>query len=355
MPDSLPPTGGPDSYGGWDLEGLLSGENVWLPERMRPVAGTLASLRAAPMRAELADEAAARAAFRQIMLSSGSGPAWASGGADNARTLIQPAPTADDGPRVVRGPRHSHRRPPRRRLWQPKALAGAVGAAVVIIGGITLGGVFSGSGNPVQLGHGSGTSTTAKSRGGGTGSNGLDGSAKNAPLSRPTPTSSASAGQPSSSESGADSERSALCRQYWAFFAHPESSAKWAAEQGTLQQLSEMAGSPWNVPRYCGDYYQWGLAPPVPVPESGDSQGGSGPQTPGDQQDKSKPLPPAGDGNGNGNESGGSGNSGNGNGGSGGNGNSSSGNGNGNGSNGGNGNSGNGNGKTGNSSGGNQQ
>ena len=48
MSDSLPPNGGPDPYDGRDLEGLLSGENVRLPDGMRPVAGTLAALRAAP-------------------------------------------------------------------------------------------------------------------------------------------------------------------------------------------------------------------------------------------------------------------------------------------------------------------
>ena len=57
MSDSLPPNGGPDPFDGWDLEGLLSGERVRLPDGMRPVAGTLDSLRSAPMRAELSDEA----------------------------------------------------------------------------------------------------------------------------------------------------------------------------------------------------------------------------------------------------------------------------------------------------------
>ena len=365
MPDSLPPTRGPDSSDGWDLEGLLSGENVWLPERMRPVAGTLASLRAAPTRAELADEAAARAAFRQIMLPGGSGPAWASGGADNARTLIQSAPTVNGTPRVVTGLRHSHRRPRPRRRWQLKALGGAVGAAVVIIGGIAFAGAFPGGENPARLAHISGPGTTAKSQGTGPGSDGLDGNANNEPAASSTPTSSASAGQQSSSGSGAESERSALCRQYWVFLAHSESSANWAAEEGTLQQLSELAGSPWNVPRYCGDYYQWGFAPQVPVANPGDHQGKSGNQASGEQQKKNQPQPQPHAGNGNGGSGGnGNGNAGSGsdgNGGSGGNGNPGNGNpGNGNGGNGkgnagsgGNGNGGNG--KAGNSPGGNQQ
>ena len=68
MPDSQPPYGGPGPYDGWDLDGLLSGENVLVPEGLRPVARTLDALRVAPMRAELAAEEAARTAFRQIML-----------------------------------------------------------------------------------------------------------------------------------------------------------------------------------------------------------------------------------------------------------------------------------------------
>ena len=322
MSDSLPPTGGSDSYDGWDLEGLLSGENVWLPEGMRPVAGTLASLRAAPMRAELVGEAAARAAFRQIMQSGRSGPAWTSGGADDARTLILPARTAAGGPRVATGPRHSHRRPRRRRRWQPKALlGGAVGAAIVIIGGIALAGAFPGvGGHPAQSGDSPGTSATARSGGAVPSSGGLEGSAKKEAPAVLAPTASASGGQPSSSGSGAESERSALCRQYWAFFAHPESHADWVAEQRALHKLSELAGSPWNVPRYCGDYDQWGFTPQGAVPDPGDDQGGPGTPSPSDQPGKSKSQSHADNGNGNsgnGNGKGGNGNGGNGKGGNG--------------------------------------
>lgn len=55
MSESLPPkNGGPSPYDGWDLKGLLPDGNVWVSEGMRPVAGTLAALCSAPMRAELA-------------------------------------------------------------------------------------------------------------------------------------------------------------------------------------------------------------------------------------------------------------------------------------------------------------
>ncbi len=168
MSDSLPPDGGPDPYDGWDLEGLLSGENVWLPDGMRPVAGTLAALRAAPMRAELAGEASARAAFREIMLAGERGPGWSGRGVGDGRTLILPARPSDGGPHAVTRPRHSHRRPRRRRRWQPKAVAGAAaGAAVVIVGGIALAGGFSGAGgHPGQPRPSSGATSATPQAGG---------------------------------------------------------------------------------------------------------------------------------------------------------------------------------------------
>jgi hypothetical protein len=98
MSDSQRPNGGPGPYDGWDLDGLLSGENVTVPEGMRAVARTLDALRVAPMRAELAAEEAARTAFRQIMLSGGSGQAWPVAGTDSRRMR----PTADRARRRVR-------------------------------------------------------------------------------------------------------------------------------------------------------------------------------------------------------------------------------------------------------------
>lgn len=306
MPDSsLLPDGGPDSLDGWDLEGLLSGENVWLPEGLRPVAATLASLRAAPVRAELAGESAAKAAFRQIMLSGGSAPAWPSGGFRDARALIPPTRTADGEPRTPVRPRHSHRKPPRRGRWQPKALAVGAAAAVVIVG-VAVAGVFSGAeGHPAQAGPGN-ASTSAQARH--TGLSGLDGSATKDPAASRTATQSASGGQ--SSGSGAESGRGALCRQYWAFFSYPESPASWAGEQGRLRQLSDLAGGAGNVPEYCGAY-QLGVVPSAPGSGPGDDKG-SGPPAHGNPKGDSEPKPHgkgngnSGNGNGNGNGKGGS-------------------------------------------------
>jgi hypothetical protein len=274
MSDSRAPNGGPDPYDGWDLEGLLSGANVRLPEGMRPVAGSLTALRAAPTRAELAGEARARAEFLRNLPAHVSEPGRPPAAGD-AHTLILPTRTAGAGSHPVTRPRHSHRRPPRRGRWQPKALAAAAaGAAVVIVGGIALAGGFSGAGGqPSHPGQSSSVTSPATQAGGGdSGSRGLEGTATKEPTAHPTP--SASGGQPSSAGSSA----SALCRQYWAFFARPESPARWSAEKDTLQQLSERAGGPWNVSRYCTAYYSWGFAPPPPMPSVGNDRGGPGPQ-----------------------------------------------------------------------------
>jgi hypothetical protein len=292
MSDSLPPNGGPDPFDGWDLEGLLSGENIWLPGGMRPVAGALDSLRSAPMRAELSGEAAARAVFREIMLAGGRGPGLPGGGADEARTLIQPARSADTGPRAVTraGPRH--RRPPRRGRWRSRTMVGAAGgaAAVVIVGGIALAGAFSGAGgHPGQLARSSGASSAAPQTSS-AGSRGLDGSATNEPTVQPT-TSHSADGQ-SSSGSGAASGPSELCRQYLEFIARPESPSEVAAESGDFQQLSNLAGGAWHVLGYCMELQPWaqkgsesfsgGLGFP-PQPGAQDAGGSQGQDRPGQQ------------------------------------------------------------------------
>jgi hypothetical protein len=314
MSDSLPPDGGPDPYDGWDLEGVLSGENVWVPERMRPVVGALAALRAAPVRAEMAGEAAARAAFREIMLAGGIGPAAPGASAreraGDARTLIRPARAADGGPHGVTRPRHSHRRPPRRGRWQSRALAGAA-AAVVIAGGIALAGAFSrAGGHPGQPGDSSGTTTAVTQSGsGGPGSNGLEGSATKEATRSPAP--GASGGQ--QSPAGPGTGPAALCRQYWAFLASPGSSASWKAESENLQQLSELAGGLWNINRYCTVYDPGSAEPSAPASNPGNYPGGPDFQVPSDSPGNGQANPPAGNGKaGNGNPSNGNGGSGNG-------------------------------------------
>jgi hypothetical protein len=215
---------------------------------MRRVARTLDALRAAPTPPELAGEASARAAFRQIMLASGSGPARPGGGAGGAHTLILPTQARGAGPRVVTRPRHAHRRPRQRGRWQLKALAG-VAAAAVIAGGIALAGTFSGAGgHPGQLGRGS-SATSPTPESGRSNSNGLEGTATKEPTPRPTPSHSAS--QPTGSGSGTESEARALCRQYLTFITRPESRSDRTAEGGTYDQLSNLAGGSWRIVGYC--------------------------------------------------------------------------------------------------------
>jgi hypothetical protein len=262
MSDSLPPNGGPGPFDGWDLEGLLSGENIRLPDGMRPVARTLASLRSAPMPAELSDEARARAAFREIALGgrSGSAPPRPAG---DASTLILPAgAAADPGPHVVprSRPRHAHRRPPRRGRWGTRALVGAASgaAAVVIVGGIALAGVFSGgNGHPGVLGSSSGA-TSAAPQAASPGSNGVEGTASKAPT--PTPTPSHSAGQ-SPGGASASPGPTELCRQYLESIGHQGSRSDRAAARDDVQRLSELAGGPWHVLGYCLQLQPWAMTP----------------------------------------------------------------------------------------------
>lgn len=277
MSDSLPADGGPDPYDGRDLQRLLSGENVPLSEGMQRVARTLDALRAAPTRAELADEASARATFREIMLAGGTGPARPGGGADGARTLILPTQAPAGGPRAVTRPRHAHRRPRRRGRWQPKALAGAA-AAAVIVGGIALAGTFSGAGgHPGQAGRSAGATSPAPESGR-SNSNGLEGTASKEPTPRPTP--SHSAGQSTAGGSGTESEARALCDQYLGFITHHESRSDWVAEGDTYHQLSNLAGGSWHIVGYCV-----GLEQPWAMTSKGPGSYSSGPRfSPGDSQ-----------------------------------------------------------------------
>jgi hypothetical protein len=245
MSDSLPPNGGPDPYDGWDLEGMLSGANVWLPDGMRPVAETLSALRAAPARVELAGEASARAAFRQVMRANGTGSDWPGGGAADGHTLVLPAQGAGGGSHAVARPRHSHRRPPRRGRWQPKALAGAaVGAiAIAVVGGVALAGGFSGVGGQPGRPAGSASAAGATTPSGHPGSNGLDGSASKQPTAHP-----ASSHSNEQQPGGGTDSATALCRQY---FTHYESQSDWAKKSDTIDRLSDLAGGSRRIFNYC--------------------------------------------------------------------------------------------------------
>jgi hypothetical protein len=227
---------------GWDLEALLSGERAWLPGGMQPVAGSLAALRAVPIRAELAGEAAATTMFREIM-AAGQGEPDRPGEAGDGHTLILSVRAEHDGPNVVTRPRHAHRRPPRRGRWKSKALVGA--AAVMVVGCAALAGAFSGTG-----GHPGPSPDTASAapQASHTGSIGLEGNATKEPT-YPTPGYSGS--RQSGNGRGTQSSASVLCHQYLAFLMRPESPSEWASEGDTFYQLSELAGGSQRIADYC--------------------------------------------------------------------------------------------------------
>jgi hypothetical protein len=187
-----------------------------------------------------------------------------------------------------------------------------------VIVGVALAGTFSGAGGQQgQLGYSPDmTSATTQPAGTGPGSNGLvEGSATKEATARPAP--GASGSRQSSGGSGTESGPGALCHQYWAFISRSGSSASSKAEEDNLQQLSVLAGGPWNVNRYCMSY-----APgPAGASDPGPNPGGPDFQVPGDEQGSQGKNPPqqhGGDGTGNGgngtgNGSGGTGNGGNGN------------------------------------------
>ena len=252
MSDSLPLDEGPDPYEGQDLEGLLSGTAGSFPAGLRQVAATLDALRAAPMRGELAGEAAARADFRRLMLGAGSGT-WPSDDSGDARTLILPVEAAGVSQRPLQG-RHRRRRPARQGNWQAKALAGAAAAAVVVggVGVAALTGTFSGSGSPSGQSGGSFNASTTTSPSTTSGSKGVEGSgtATHEPAHSSSPTASKQSGD------DADTKTRELCHEYWAL-----GQALSPHDRDALrEQLSDLARGPMNVYRYCQQFLQpWDL------------------------------------------------------------------------------------------------
>lgn len=229
MPDSLLPIQGPASQRERDLDSLLSGEAGHPTVVLGPVAGVLAALRGAPVAGELDGEAAARAAFRLLMLPDGQGS-----------TAVPPW-TAPGGPRHARPRRRAPlRRALRRRAqwhgrWQVMTAVGGAAAAVIVCL-VALAGAFSGPGG--QQGR-PGQRPSAQATG--TGSKHPASSVLNTGTARPLP--SPSAVSPKE-----------LCSQYTEFFTHPEPPAKWSAERSVLEQLSSLAGGWQRIAGYCGQF-----------------------------------------------------------------------------------------------------
>ncbi len=145
--------------------------------------------------------------------------------------------------------------------WRSRPLVAAAAgvAAVVLVGGIALAGVFSGgSGTPGLAGRGS-SATSAAPRTSPVGSNGVMGTASKEPTASPSP--SHPAGQQSSN--GANAGPSELCRQYLDLIARG-SRADRGTERDDLRQLSSLAGGAWHVFGYCVQLQPWSMTPNQP-------------------------------------------------------------------------------------------
>lgn len=287
MPESpLPPAWGP-AYDERDLDALLSGETASLPGALLPLAGTLAALNAGPVRAEMAGEAAARAAFRQFM---GDRAAWAEGaehGTVTPRTLVLPGQQPDGPQRQT--PRHRHRaaggalRQPASGGFRRRAVIVGAAAAVALVVGAGLGGLLPGSvGSAFRLPFGptpvpAGTGQPSAPQ--------VDASGTPEPSPEYRPTLPANSGG-----TGAATDHGALCRQYYSFFQSPEpkSESARATEKTDFAKLEKLAKGPWNVLSYCLpslDDGPWakgqnaGNASGTQQGNSSQNGSGSGPQT----------------------------------------------------------------------------
>jgi hypothetical protein len=244
MPDNLlPPSWGPAPFDERDLDAVLSGEMTDIPVALRPVADTLAALRAAGAPAEFSGEAAIMAEFRGLAESHGLGEAARP--ADPAATLQLPAAPADrprSGRRAARQ-RGKRRAAPRVSL-RAGALTGLAAAAVIAVAV-----VFTGLPGPIQrLVDRAHQSTVSPSHPGG-GDSASPGLQAKGATAEPTPT-------PAHSRHGAaspSSEPSRLCREYYGY-STPPGSADRRAESSLIKQLSKLAGGSHRIPGYCSPY-----------------------------------------------------------------------------------------------------
>jgi len=268
MPENqLPPTWGP-AYDERDLDALLSGDTANLPDALLPLAGTLATLHARPVRAELAGEADARAVFRRFAQDAGS---WAPGAEHGTvpHTLVLHRPQEDRAQRHT--PRHRRRRAGGG-LHRPMTIVVGAAAAVVVVAGVALAGLLPGPirhltpwhlpGSPSGVATGTAQASRAPS---------VDGSASKEPVIPSTPSST---GSP-----GTATDPGTLCREYYALFGHQKSNSAWAEEVAIWQQLDGLAGGKWKVLSYCRRYVgfgPWGNGETTGTPPQGNNPGPSG-------------------------------------------------------------------------------
>lgn len=238
MPDSLQPPGwGPPPFDDRDLDAVLAGETADIPPALRPVVDVLGTLHAPATRAELRGEAAAVAEFRALGLRQAARPAGLTSTLELQMLLADPPPR-----RVAR---HRVRRRGPGRVSRLAGTLTAVAALVVLVAAVALTGNLSG---PIQrltgrtaaqsTSHPTGNSASPKTE---------TRSAAVEPTSYPPVTLSATPTQ---------SERSAICREYFGYLKRPEPLSTWAAEASVWQRLTKLAGSG-NLERvydYCAPY-----------------------------------------------------------------------------------------------------
>jgi hypothetical protein len=275
MPDSqVPPIWGP-AYDERDLDALLSGETGSTPEALQPVEGTLAALRSAATRRELADEAVARAAFRAFVpVSPTTGPLpWAAGAepaAVTSHTLV--LPPADHRQQPAARYRHRHRRRTGKGARKPSlALTGAAAAALIVVATAVTGALTGSIGELTSFGRQpAGSSASARATGQSPYSQGalVTGAARDR-IPSPKPTVSAPpAPRPTP-------DPSSLCREYAGAFDHPRQDAR-AAWITLNWQLSTLAGGKAKIVPYCLHILGVPFAGKGELPSVGGPAGGGG-------------------------------------------------------------------------------
>ncbi|HLH82747.1 MAG TPA: hypothetical protein VKV38_05740 [Trebonia sp.] len=243
MPDSLPPPSwGSAPFDERDLDAVLSGETADIADALRPVADTLAALRAPGVPAELSGEAAVMAEFRALGRGDAARPAVP------ATTLQLPVIPAVRP--LGRAARHrGRRRAASRARRQAVAL---IGIAVTVI---VLAVAFAGNNLLGPMGRASTASrSSARPAEGDPASPGLQ--ARGAVTERPSPARSAHAtpSRPSPSPSSSSPGPGTMCRAYFGYLGHREPPGSWPAESPLLRELSQLAGGLSRVPGYCGPY-----------------------------------------------------------------------------------------------------
>jgi hypothetical protein len=242
MPDSeLPPLWGP-AYDERDLDAVLSGDMASTPVALQPVVSTLAALCAAATGRELADEAAARAAFRAFATAPPPPPPAMAPGTAAAEHLAVPAHTlvltpADDRRQPAGRRRHRHRRPTpggarKRGITVTFAAPAALVAVAVtcVLGGV--GSTTSSFGR--QPASASGSARSARPS---PGSQGL--LASGATSER---TASPKTTAPATAAPRPTSDASSMCRQYFEYFQHPTPGSA-SGERALDGQRGKLAGS----------------------------------------------------------------------------------------------------------------